>query len=387
MVALMSESPERVDQQSESKKSVRKKPRSSGRKKPTKKVLRERQSLLRSAVVSLPLLVIGLMLALLMHRGEPPTLSPAVVDRIEPAVSVQHWLSETHEDQLYFFIPSRQSVSQLCSRLEQEGIPAGVTAQQLAAYLSKEGADRSIQAGGYILHRDITMQALTRALARGYADTPVLSIHEGMTIAEIDLRLNRLGLAEEGEFRQQTEILANKRGLPFAEGYLLAGDYVVSGSPAASLAAGMFDAMDQVLNVLHDDISHENRGEDEIVRVASMVQRETSNIDQMPLIAGIIWNRLDAGMPLGIDATTRFETGDWLSPITREQLADPTPFNTRIRKGLPPSGIGAPAAAGIHAAVYPLKTGYYYYLHDKQGVIYPSETYEEHLENVKTHLE
>lgn len=387
MVALMSESPERVDQQPESKKSIRKKPRSSGRKKPTKKVLRERQSMLRSAVVSLPLLVIGLMLALLMHRGEPPTLSPAVADQVEPAVSVQHWLSETHEDQLYFFIPSRQSVSQLCSRLEQEGIPAGVTAQQLAAYLSKEGADRSIQAGGYILHREITMQALTRALARGYADTPVLSIYEGMTIAEIDLRLNRLGLAEEGEFRQQAEHLAHKRGLPFTEGYLLAGDYVVSGPPAASLAAGMLDAMDQVLNVLHDDISHGNRREDEIVRVASMVQRETSHIDQMPLIAGIIWNRLDAGMALGIDATTRFETGDWLSPITREQLADPTPFNTRIRKGLPPSGIGAPAAAGIHAAVYPLKTDYYYYLHDKQGVIYPSVTYEEHLENVKTHLE
>lgn len=387
MVALMSESPERVDQQPESKKSVRKKPRSSGRKKPTKKVLRERRSLLRIVVVSLPLIVIGLVLALLMHRGEPLTLSPAVVDQVEPAVSVQHWLSEKHENQLYFFIPSRQSVSQMCDRLEQEGIPAGVNAQQLAAYLSKKGADRSIQAGGYILHREITMQSLTRALARGYADTPILSIYEGMTIAEIDLRLNRLGLAEEGEFRQQAELLAKKRGFPFVEGYLLAGDYVVFGPPAASLAAGMLDAMDQVLNILHDDIFHENRREDEIVRVASMVQRETSRIDQMPLIAGIIWNRLDAGMPLGIDATTRFETGDWMSPITREQLAEPTPFNTRIRKGLPPSGIGAPAAASIHAAVYPLKTGYYYYLHDKQGVIYPSETYEEHLENIATYLE
>jgi UPF0755 protein len=387
MVPLMSDSPETQDRPVETKKkAVRKKTRRSGKKKPSKKVIRERQSLLRSAAVGLPLLLAGLALALVMQRGDSQAAPQPVSARYESAVLVQQWLSQTHDDQLYFLIPTRQTVQEVCRRLEQEEIPAGVPSRRLVAYLTEAGADKRIQAGAYILDRDITVQSLSQALARGYADTPVLSIYEGMTIAEIDTRLDRLGLADAGEFEKQAEHLAKKRGLPFAEGYLLAGDYVVFDHPAASLASGMLDAMSRALALLHDDISGAHRNEDEIVRVASMVQRETSHIDQMPLIAGIIWNRLDAGMPLGIDATTRYETGDWLSPITREQLADPTPFNTRIEAGLPPSGIGAPATASLNAAVYPLKSDYYYYLHDKQGAIYPSKTYEQHLEHIRTHL-
>jgi len=106
----------------------------------------------------------------------------------------------------------------------------------------------------------------------------------------------------------------------------------------------------------------------------------------MPLIAGIIWKRLDEGIPLGIDATTRYELNDWTNPISKEALENPTPYNTRRKRGLPPTGISSPGFDALQAAAYPKKSPYYYYLHDRTAQIHFAVTYDEHLENVQTYL-
>ena len=80
------------------------------------------------------------------------------------------------------------------------------------------------------------------------------------------------------------------------------------------------------------------------------------------LIACVIYNRLKQGIPLGIDATTRYDERNWSRPLTKVELARNSPFNTRLRKGLPPTPIGNPGLASIRAAARPARTSALFYV-------------------------
>ena len=84
-----------------------------------------------------------------------------------------------------------------------------------------------------------------------------------------------------------------------------------------------------------------------MVTIASMVERETRVARERPLVAAVIYNRLHARQPLGIDATIRYATGNWTRALTRSDLALDSPYNTRTRAGLPPTPIGNPGLASL----------------------------------------
>ena len=100
----------------------------------------------------------------------------------------------------------------------------------------------------------------------------------------------------------------------------------------------------------------------DVLKIASMVEEETALPSERKLVAGVIYNRLRDGMPLGIDATLRY--GLHIPPtesIHESQLQNPTPYNTRLHAGLPPTPIGNPGLASMQAAAHPSKLGYLYY--------------------------
>jgi uncharacterized YceG family protein len=100
----------------------------------------------------------------------------------------------------------------------------------------------------------------------------------------------------------------------------------------------------------------------DVLIIASMVQTEAETEHDRPLIASVIYNRLRDGMPLQIDATTRYATGNYTTPLTESQLASSSPYNTRNRKGLPPTPIDSPGLASIEAAARPASTKYLYFV-------------------------
>jgi UPF0755 protein len=101
----------------------------------------------------------------------------------------------------------------------------------------------------------------------------------------------------------------------------------------------------------------------EVLTVASMVERETVAPEERALVAAVIYNRLDRGMPLGIDATLRYGLGiPGTRPLTKTQLASDSPYNTRRFKGLPPTPIANPGVASIKAAAHPAAVDYLYYV-------------------------
>ena len=83
---------------------------------------------------------------------------------------------------------------------------------------------------------------------------------------------------------------------------------------------------------------------------------------ERPLVAAVIYNRLRDGIPLGIDATLRFEQNDWVNPLKQSTLDADTPYNTRTRQGLPPGPIGSPGLASIKAAANPARSNALYYV-------------------------
>jgi uncharacterized YceG family protein len=100
----------------------------------------------------------------------------------------------------------------------------------------------------------------------------------------------------------------------------------------------------------------------DVVTIASMVERETRLARERPLVAAVIYNRLHARQPLGIDATIRFATANWTRPLTNADLALDSPYNTRRRAGLPPTPIGNPGLASLQAAAHPARVPYMYYV-------------------------
>jgi uncharacterized YceG family protein len=100
----------------------------------------------------------------------------------------------------------------------------------------------------------------------------------------------------------------------------------------------------------------------DVVTIASMIEHEAGVASQRKLVAAVIYNRLHEGMPLGIDATTRFATGNYTRPLTESELAVESPYNTRTHAGLPPGPIDSPGLASIEAAAHPAKVDYLFYV-------------------------
>ena len=100
----------------------------------------------------------------------------------------------------------------------------------------------------------------------------------------------------------------------------------------------------------------------EVVNVASMIEREIAVPEERELAASVIYNRLALGMPLGIDATIRFEDQNYDEPLLESRLNEATPYNTGVNPGLPPGPIGNPGLAALQAAASPADTEYLYYV-------------------------
>ena len=149
------------------------------------------------------------------------------------------------------------------------------------------------------------------------------------------------------------------------EGFLFPDTYEFTGSTsAAELVARQIAVFEHRWRTVDLRVAR-SRGIDpyETLIVASLVERETVVPRERPLVAAVIANRLDEGMPLGIDASLRYGLGiEGTRPITRAHLRSSTPYNTHRFEGLPPTPIGNPGLASIRAAARPASVDYLFYL-------------------------
>ena len=148
------------------------------------------------------------------------------------------------------------------------------------------------------------------------------------------------------------------------EGFLFPATYeIFKGDDVEALVDRQLEAFES--NLAEVDLTWAERNGYsvyDVVNVASMIEREIAVPEERKLAASVIYNRLDAGNPLGIDSTIRFEDQNYTEPLVESRLNEPTPYNTRINPGLPPGPIGNPGLASLDAAANPAETDYFYFV-------------------------
>lgn len=251
-------------------------------------------------------------------------------------------------------------------------------------------ADAScLKAGKFELRRSMSLNEVMETLCGPpLADEVSFTIIEGWRISDIDAALAAAGLAPAGAYAE----VALKKGVesPFEvtsatfEGYLYPETYRVpaGGVDPAVLVGRQLQTFQERFLASHPP-PYGDRTLDQIVVMASMLEREEPKPSNRPLVAGILWKRFDAKNPLGVDATSRYTLPDWndRKAFLKNLRNEDEPYNTRKKAGLPPTAIGNPTVASLEAAISPQASEYWYYLHDAQGEIHPARNGAEHEAN------
>jgi UPF0755 protein len=120
-----------------------------------------------------------------------------------------------------------------------------------------------------------------------------------------------------------------------------------------------------------------------VVTLASIIEKETGAPSERPIISSVFHNRLKKNMRLASDPTVIYGIEDFDGNLTRKDLERPTPYNTYMKKGLPPGPIANPGAKAIEAALYPANTDYLFFVSKQDGTHHFSRTYQEHEKAVR----
>jgi uncharacterized YceG family protein len=267
-------------------------------------------------------------------------------------------------------IPRGASADRIGDLLEREGVISSAFFFGLRVRLA--GKREELKPGVYRLRRDLAYGDALTILDRGPppARTVAITIPEGRSRREEARRLATTSLR--GDYLPATKrsrVLSPRRygapaSTPSLEGFLFPATYQVrQGAAIKALVNQQLLAFKRATRrVSMRYARRRNLTTYDVLIIASMVEREAMLRRERPIVASVIYNRLKANIPLGIDATIRYATGNWTRPLTASQLRIASPFNTRTRQGLPPSPIDSPGLASIRAAAHPKRTRYLYYV-------------------------
>ena len=210
-----------------------------------------------------------------------------------------------------------------------------------------------------------------------------MTIPEGFTSAQIAELLGKKGLVEKGEFLLLTgdQDLVRRYGIAGAglEGYLYPDTYrFYRGMTALSVVDVMVKRFKEVTAPFVERAEQLGMAFEDIVALASIVEKETGLAEERPVIASVFLNRLKRGIRLESDPTVIYGLTGFNGNLTRKDLSKPTPYNTYLIPGLPPGPIANPGLDAIKAVLFPAKTNYLYFVSKNDGSHYFSRTLAEH---------
>ena len=263
-------------------------------------------------------------------------------------------------------VPEGASASQVADLLTDNDVVSNGTLFEWRLKLA--GKTDQILPGRYVLANNMSYsEAIDRLTSSGGKVN--VTIPEGEDRTQIAATVGDLGLS--GDYLAATKSFKgfdpNRYGAQSPkslEGFLFPATYELDpGASVDRLVSEQLQAFRQ--NISGVNLSYaksKNLTVYDVLTIASMIDKEVQVASERPLVAAVIYNRLSRGMPLGIDATTRFEFHNYTGDITQSQLQSPSPYNTRTHAGLPPTPIGNPGLAAIKAAAHPAKVNYLFYV-------------------------
>lgn len=316
-------------------------------------------------------------------------------------------------------IPAGSSAKEIGSILEKKGL---IKSGQVFNYYSKFKSYANFQSGYYNLQKSMDLDTIAKALQKGGTDTPQpptlgkLVVPEGYTLNQIAEAVEKSGnkkvsiSAKDFLSKVQDESFISKMvakypkllsGLPAKdsgvkyrlEGYLFPATYnYTSDTTAETLIDQMLATMDSKLSTYYEVLESKNLTVNDVLTLASLVEKEGSTDEDRKNIASVFYNRLNQGMPLQSNIAILYAEGKLGKKTTlAEDAAIDTnidsAFNVYKNPGLMPGPVDSPSLSAIEATVNPNKTDYLYFVANTEtGTVYFATTYEEHAKNVEEHV-
>jgi UPF0755 protein len=286
-------------------------------------------------------------------------------------------------------IPPGASFRQVVDRLERVGVVRhALLFRILARY---QNLDRQVRSGEYRFTEALTPAEVLEKLRSPESLARRVTVPEGLTARQIAVLLESDGFGGRDAFacamHDATLLLQFSLPATGVEGYLFPDTYAFEWfSQPLDIVRAMLARFVAVSEALGEQRQSAGLSVEEMVILASVIEKETGAAVERPLIAGVFHNRLRRGMLLQSDPTVIYgRDGDWGLPLTRSDLKRPTSYNTYTRAGLPHGPIANPGRAALYAAVAPQDTKALYFVSKNDGTHVFSRTLREHNRAVRTY--
>lgn len=309
-------------------------------------------------------------------------------------------VNESNQEMVEVTIPVGSNASDIAGILDDAGV---VNNAQLFDYYLKFNNNEELQAGHYEFNQSMDAAGILQTLQEGGepifvdADTRITVI-EGMQLTEIAAIVDEntaitseefMDVVSDEAFIQELETqfpsmlagLSDIEGLNYTlEGYLFPATYdYFAGMSAQELITEMIAASNNVYQSLIADLEYTYLSFDQVLTLASIVEREAVTQEDRQMVSGVFYNRLEVGMPLQSDITVLYALGEHKEFVTYSDLEVDSPYNTYMYDGLPPGPINSPSLMSIESVIYPEWNNFYYFVADLDtGEVYYSSTIEEH---------
>ena len=280
-----------------------------------------------------------------------------------------------------------QNLKIIADHLEAEDIISSGIYFALYAQFKKSG--KNIQAGEYLLSASKSPEEILDMFIKGKVKLYRITIPEGFNVKEISALIKKENLCDQEKFMTlcHTPALIKKLGIQAGslEGYLFPDTYFFSKQNTCediiSAMAGRFKSVfTEEWQVRAKELGFSVH---EILTLASIIEKETGNAAERPLISSVFHNRLKKNMRLESDPTVIYDIEGFDGNIKKIHLQTVTAYNTYQITGLPPGPIANPGALSLYAALYPAQTPYLFFVSKKDTTHHFSESFEEHNKAVK----
>ncbi len=281
-----------------------------------------------------------------------------------------------------FTIERGDSFKKVAQQLHREKVISNLF--YFGLHARQEKAASRIQAGDYLFDKPANPREVLNRLVEGDIILNRLTLPEGLTVRETARKMAEAKLCKEEEITGPAfnPEFVHSLGVEAEslEGYLFPETYSFPKKTSAEQFLKMM--VDMFKAKLTPDIlkgaKERSLDRHQLVTLASIIQKESGNRDEMPLIAAVFHNRLQRGIALQADPTVIYGIKDFDGNLTRKHLQTPTPYNTYVKRGLPPGPIANPGLEALRAAAFPAEVKYLYFVSRGDGTHVFSHTLKEH---------
>lgn len=294
----------------------------------------------------------------------------------------------TKKEMELFVVPQQAENFDVAGELKKQGF----VRSEWITRLILEG--KNIEPGGYRLNRSMWLWEITNTMKSkpSLVWVTITGCQRREQIAEVLQKALGWDTGKLEEFLTAYKALGEEyiEGVYYPDTYLLPID-----ETGSQIAKRFIDRFNEKFAPYFQKFQDANIRWVTALKIASLIEREAAGEQDMKLISGIIWNRLNTNMRLQIDATMQYTKGpsvnsgssrSWWGGIDLAQKSNDSPYNTYLHAGLPPTPICSPSITSIESVLNPEETECLYYLHDKNKQIHCAETYAQHKQNIQEYL-